>query len=342
MLLPEPRGPLTSRLVDALRRNDPGALPPVLAPAADPIDDEDLQLALWICYELHYRGFDDVADDWEWQPELLRLRRDLERPLLDLLRTAVHVPAGQDGIAERLRDLVESDDGPPLSRFLQRKADRRQFAEFVVHRSIYHLKEADPHSWAIPRLSGRAKAALVEIQADEYGGGDVARMHAELFARTMHGLGLDDAYGRYVNAVPAVTLAVSNVMSMFGLHRELRGAVVGHLAAFEMTSSAPNRRYGQGLRRLGGDEASRRFYDVHVTADALHEQIAAHDLCGSFVDAEPELAGDVLFGAACALYVDNRFADHLLAQWRAGRSSLRSGYDVDADSAGAPPAADAC
>ena len=40
-------------------------------------------------------------------------------------------------------------------------------------------------------------------------------------------------------------------MSLFGLHRRLRGALVGHLAAFEMTSSIPNRRYGDGLRRLG-------------------------------------------------------------------------------------------
>jgi hypothetical protein len=35
----------------------------------------------------------------------------------------------------------------------------------------------------------------------------------------------------------------------------------------------------------------------HVEADAVHEQIAAHDLCGSFAAAEPELAGDVVWGA---------------------------------------------
>ena len=46
-----------------------------------------------------------------------------------------------------------------------------QFREFVTLRSVYHLKEADPHTFAIPRLYGRTKAAMVEIQADEYGGG---------------------------------------------------------------------------------------------------------------------------------------------------------------------------
>jgi hypothetical protein len=48
-----------------------------------------------------------------------------------------------------------------------------------------------------------------------------------------------------------------------------------------MTSSIPNRAYANGLRRLGGDADATAFYDEHVEADAVHEQIAAHDLCGS-------------------------------------------------------------
>ena len=43
-----------------------------------------------------------------------------------------------------------------------------------------------------------AKAALVEIQSDEYGGGRPQRMHAELFAKTMRGLGLDSATTRQI------------------------------------------------------------------------------------------------------------------------------------------------
>jgi hypothetical protein len=285
--------------------------------------DDDLQLALWVCYELHYRGFDDAAGGWEWHPRLIALRAELESAFLDALRRHAAVPPGRGRIADRIKDLVERDDGPHLARFLQRRATRAQFTEFVIHRSAYHLKEADPHTWAIPRLSGRAKAALVEIQADEYGGGRAELMHSELFRRTMRGLGLDDSYGGYIDAVPGVTLAVSNVMSLFGLRRELRGAAAGHLAALEMTSSTPNRRYSRGLARLGADEPTRRFFDVHVTADALHEQLAAYDLCGALVDDEPELADDVLFGAASGVYADRRFAEHVLARWNNGRTSLR-------------------
>ena len=112
-------------------------------------------------------------------------------------------------------------------------------------------------------------------------------------------------------------------MSLFGLHRRWRGAALGHLAAVEMTSSEPSRRYSAGLRRLGYDERVTVFYDEHVEADAVHEQIASVDMCGSLVAEEPHLASDVLFGAACSLAMDAVAAHHLLGAWEAGRSGLR-------------------
>src|SRR4051794_35659585 len=332
MHLPQPRGPFTKALVDALSAGRPEALPELPAVPSDPLVDDELQLALWVLFELHYRGFDEVDEvdeSWEWEPAAIGLRRGLEEMLLEGLRRGVDVPPSRRPVPDRLRELVEADAGPPLSKYLQSKADHRQFVEFVVHRSIYQLKEADPHSWALPRLSGRAKAALVEVQTDEYGGGDLARMHSELYRKLLRELALDDSYGQYVDVVPAITLALSNVMSLFGLRRELRGALVGHLAAYEMTSSAPCRRYGKGLRRLGGSDAACDFFEEHVTADALHEQLAAHDLCGGLAEAEPELAEQIVFGAAACLHVDVRFAEHVLGAWEAGRSSLRDDAPVD-------------
>ena len=112
-------------------------------------------------------------------------------------------------------------------------------------------------------------------------------------------------------------------MSLFGLHRRCRGAILGHLAAFEMTSSLPNRRYGNGLRRLGGDAAATRFYDEHVEADAVHEQIAAHDLCGGFCVAPSRRGYPMCFSARPArLILDRRFAEHLLDRWQSEQTSL--------------------
>jgi len=325
--LPVPAGPLSYELISLLM-GQPNGEPALPEPAGGGLlEDDDFQLALYVLYELHYRGFAEVSEDREWDSGLLAFRARLEQLFLDDLVELVGPPA-ETGDASHmdlhLRAVLEADDGPSLSRYVEARADLAQFREFVIHRSAYQLKEADPHSWALPRLSGGAKAAMVEIQSDEYGDGELEAMHSELFARTMAELGLDPTYGAYLSRLPGPTLATVNLMSFFGLHRRWRGAIVGHLAAFEMSSSLPNRRYGNGLRRLGIGPAARRFYDVHVTADAVHEQVAAVDLAGGLARQEPSVAGDILFGARAVVALDAAFAAYLLERWRAGESSLRA------------------
>jgi hypothetical protein len=218
--------------------------------------------------------------------------------------------------------LAAGEGGPSLSQYMATHGTLDQLLEFHVHRSAYQLKEADAHSFLLPRLSGAAKAALVEIQADEYGDGVESDMHAELYALCLRELGLDDGYGAYLDAIPAVTLTTVNCASFFALHRRWRGASVGHLAVFEMTSVEPMGRYSVALRRHGFGPWARLFYDTHVVADAHHQTLAARDLAGGLVRAEPHLAADVLFGAQALSAVERRFTDHLLGSWEAGRSSL--------------------
>jgi hypothetical protein len=322
--LPPPRGPLSEELFAKLEA-PPGSrldLPEVVS--SDPLADEDLQLALYVSYELHYASIQGVDEAWEWAPSLLAFRQALEEPFEAAL--AELVPPAEaaelDSVGAALQLIVAEDPGPPLSRYMEVQGTLEQMLEQVVHRSAYQLKEADPHSWAIPRLTPGPKAALLEVQFDEYGGGNAERMHSALFARTMDGLGLDSTYGRYIDRWPAPTLAAVNLVTCFGLHRRRRGALVGHLAAFEMTSSIPNRRYGNALRRLGFGPEVTHFYDEHVEADAVHENIAAWDLAGGLAADEPEVAADILFGARALLEVEARWARHLMGAWEAGETSL--------------------
>jgi hypothetical protein len=297
----------------------------LVAGVDDPLGDDDLQLALYLCFELHYRSFPGVDPGWEWNPSLLAARAVLERAFFDALETAVATEDSVDPaqVGDLLFRLESEDEGVSLSRHLEVAADIEEFREFVVHRSLYQLKESDPHSWAIPRLDGAAKTALLEVQADEYGGGRVERMHSRLFAKTMRALGLDDRENFYLAHAPGKTLATVNLMSATGLRRSRRGAIVGHLAMFEMTSALPNRRYGNALRRLGYGEEATDFFDEHVEADAVHENIAAYDLAGGLARQEPELAADILFGARALLYLEDRLARHILEAWEEGRTSLR-------------------
>jgi len=328
--LPAARGEVSELLFDTLQLS-PRELDPISLPrSADPLADEDLQLALYCCYELHYRGFARVDEAWEWSPSLFELRGRLEEQFLAQLIDLVGQPESGSGehwteMDLALRAIGDSDDSPSLAHHLEREGTADQFREFLIHRSAYQLKEADPHSWALPRLSGRPKAALVEIQADEYGGGRPERIHAQLFADAMDAFGLDSRYGAYVERLPAATLATVNLMSFFGLHRRWRGAIIGHLALFEMTSSVPNRRYGDAARRLGPDDPrATAFFDEHVEADAVHESVAAVDLAGGLARDEPDVAGDILFGARALAALEGRWAAMLLEAWDHGSAALVS------------------
>lgn len=321
--LPNPRGELTFRLFPELGQT-PHALRRDLDRLAGRAGHEDLHLALYCLYELHYRGFPDVHPEWEWEPTLLEVRRTLERTFESELRESVGpVVTSPEGVAPELWRLATAGGGPSLSGWVRDHATIDHVREFFKHRSAYQLKEADPHTWAIPHLPGQAKAVLVSIQADEYGSGITDEMHSELFVHTMQAVGLDATPNAYLDELPASTLATTNLVSMLGLHRRLRGALVGHLALFEMTSTGPMARYSEALTRLGVPSYARRFFDVHVLADELHQHLAVEGMVGGLIRSEPQLAADVLLGARMLSLVEQTFTAEILNAWTSGRSSLR-------------------
>lgn len=324
--LPRARGPVSAALFDLISDDWPIDL--VMLPDlqslddhVDPLADDDLQLALHVIYELSYRGIAGVDDRWEWDPAVLELRAQLEARFEAALRDVV----AQAHLTDHARDVgqvLDRFNGPSLSRHMEVQGTLEQFREFAVHRSAYQLKEADPHSWGIPRFSGPRKAALIEIQSDEYGNGRPGQAHADLFAELMASLGLDAGYGSYLDRLPGVTLATGNLITMLGTQRRLRAALLGHLAGFELTSVAPMTRYLLAAMRLGLDEPVRRFYEVHVEADEHHGTLAAGVLVGGDPRSDDLDPDEICFGAAAMLVVEDRFARHLLHSWAHGRTSL--------------------
>lgn len=316
--LPAPCGILSDGVTRVLSGDNPGALP-TSVDNVDPMS-RDLHLALTLCYELHYQGFDGVDDSFEWDPDLLRFRRMLETVFTNYLHDNIDV--GDDVIGEMDALSIEPSTGTGPSWFLQDGGTWDQMREYFTHRSIYHLKEADPHAWAIPRLRGQAKASFVAVEFDEYGGGRGERVHQQLWADLMDAAGLDSSYLGYIDRVPAESLASVNLMSLFGLHRGSRGATVGHLAATEITSPPGSRRFVTALDRLGAPKECVAFYSEHVEADAVHEQILRHDVVGDLIRREPELEKDVVFGMRAFDFIEGALSDRIMQAWTAGESSL--------------------
>jgi hypothetical protein len=310
--LPAPRGPLSQQLVDVLSANGDAARLS-RAPIADPLD-QDVQLALYTCYELHYRGFQDVSGEWEWDGELLNWRRHLERAFLDVLRDETSGGSDATGVIEELT--VEPLTGEGMSHYMLQNGTWPQMLDLFKARSMYHLKEADPHAFVIPRLDGRAKAALVAVEFDEYGGGVAERVHARLFADLLAAAGLDPAYLAYIDEVPGEALCNVNFMSMCGLHRNLRGSLVGLFAAGEIVNPPSAGRMVKALNRLEAPRECVHFYAEHVEADAVHEQVMRRDVLGDLLTREPELSGDVVFGVEAAGFLESRLASHLIHGWQ--------------------------
>ncbi len=332
MRLPAPRGPISTALFACLL-GEPGPVPAELTKLVDALpettadarSDEDVQISLWTCYGLTYEGFEGVDPRWEWQPSLLAVRGALEAVFERDVLAEVRLPEDltPEKVPTYLMDLCGSLTPTAFLKFVQQNATREQIKEMVIQRSIDALHEGDAHTWAIPRMNGRAKSALIEIQADEYGGGMPGRSHAELYQILMSEVDLDPEYGAYIDQIPAGALGIHNIRSMFGLHQRWRGAIIGNLAVTEIGSSLINRRFSEGLARVGGSKKARWFYDEHILADAVHEQLAAHDMCGGFVADYPAEWDRVVIGALATLNVRGVFARAVVGAWEAGTTSLR-------------------
>jgi len=307
--VPSPRGELSDATLAALA----GRLPWDRLPGVTASSDEDALLTLWIAHELHHRGLPRY-EDAEWTPELLAVRARLERELEARLRERAEgrLPEADPN---SLLEFVREHPVRSLATFVQRSATAEQVRQLLWYRSIYHLKEADPTAWTVARLPFPAKAALAELQYDEYGAGKPDRLHTQLFVDGLRACGIDARLNAAIDDVPAEILEMNVTLTMFGLQRRLRGASVGHLVAFEASSSGPSRKLARGLRRLGFPETMAAYYDEHVEADAVHEQTAARFIAGALLEEEPHLAEDVAFGAFTCLDLEDRFAALMYDRW---------------------------
>jgi pyrroloquinoline quinone (PQQ) biosynthesis protein C len=77
----------------------------------------------------------------------------------------------------------------------------------------------------------------------------------------------------------------------------------------------PSRRVAQGLTRLGFPPEMIAYYEEHVEADAVHEQLAVRTICAALVEEEPQLIDDVVFGAFTCLDLEDRYAHRMLDGW---------------------------
>lgn len=271
--------------------------------------------------EASFGGRSDVSDEAEWDPAVVALRRQAE----DWFRNAVNIDRTLAD-PEALVDATSALRTVSIPGYLGDYGIRRNVLESLMLRYPYQCKEADPYTFAVPRLSGTVKRALCEIHSGEYGVGRRST-HAELFVDAL--TALDDAAECAIyDSLPGVAFATSNLVSMGGLNRVRRGIVIGQLASFEMDSVVPNGVLADVCDRLGLPAATRRVFEVHVMADAEHEVIARQAFLVDYPIREPDQVDRVLFGIRAQAAIDSALAHHATrARW-AGESALAKPWSV--------------
>lgn len=265
-------------------------------------------------------------------PTIAAVLRELERGFEEwLARTPLppDLPADPDRFRTWLSDLALERTLPALppsgmGEYLSHHATLDQFREVVAQRSLFFLKEPDPWAMVIPSLKGPAKAGLLDLLLDEYGWGRHEHMHSTVYERLMERLGLETAYDHYLPQTCWQFLAGMNLQGLYARHRRLCHRMYGYVYLVEADSPRSMQNYLAGYRRLGIDDpAVLKFYELHVTADEGHQEVALDEVIMPVVREAPEMMEQVARGVLEGRVVHHLFSTHLHECFSNGRSSLR-------------------
>ena len=320
-LLPRARGQLSEFVLGSFKSDSTFSRMLPSVQVADPLNDDDFQLALFLCYELHYRSVSYL--ELEWDPVLLSLRRDMEDVFVrGLRRYGYQVESRPEHALATLDAMVQATKVKDVAEYLEVRGTLDQMREYCVLRSVSLLRSGDASAFGVARLKGRAKAAMARIQFGELGCGDARAMNSSQFSTTMTSLQLDPNYGAYTDHLPAVSLAAANLEWLFGLHQKWRGALVGQLTVGKMLSVDAMDHCCHAMQRLEGNAAGSQYFDARLNTDPIHAFIARNQLVAGLLETDPTLIDDVLFGARAHLALEDNLAHYVLAAWSKDHSSL--------------------
>ena len=236
-------------------------------------------------------------------------------------------PREADAFCAWLQELtLERELVPPsgMGPFLREHATLDQMREIVAQRSLFFLKEPDPWAMVIPSLHGPAKAGLIDVLLDEYGWGRYDHMHSTVYETLMRKLDLEIAYDAYRDRAAWQYLAALNLQGMYARNRRLCRRMYGYIYLVEADSPRSMVNYLAAWSRLGIDDPDvTRFYDLHVTADEGHQQVALDEMIRPVVAAEPAAGPEIARGVLEGTVVHSWFSRHLVDSFSTGRTSFR-------------------
>jgi hypothetical protein len=294
----------------------------------DPEALDQAHRALYSLYGLAVWNAGTTVDPETWRQPLGKvrgyleqgLRRYLERRRIDL------APPADASLEQWMEDLALRTELPgdvPIGRFINEQIEYDQLREIVAQRSLFFLREPDPWIYAVPTLTGPAKAGLIDLLLDEYGWGKLDRMHSSIYAVLMERLELNTEVDHYERHTSWQYLATLNYQWMVALDTAFSRRLLGVVYLTEADSPLAMTNYLAAWDRLGvTDELITEFYDLHVHADENHRDVALKEVVMPVCAAEPGAAIEIAYGIVDGRTLEAEFGEHLLTRFERGESSL--------------------
>lgn len=225
-------------------------------------------------------------------------------------------PADRSELASWFAELATGThphENPQWPAFIREEISLEQLKQIVSHRSLFFLREPDPWIYAVPTLAGVAKAGLMDLLLDEYGWGKLDHMHSTIYAKLMESLGLETALDHYEPSTPWQFLATQNHQWMLALTPGLSRQLLGTIYLTEADSPAAMNNYLAAWKRLEISDADViHFYELHVTADENHRDVALQEVLMPVCDLDPNASHEIACGIFDGKSLEADYANNLL------------------------------
>lgn len=249
-------------------------------------------------------SLDDPGEDSEWYHRVGDevAVRYLERRFIELERAVVaeqvrEVPTDARGFLRWFDDLKATGpgQGDPLFPWLARHASLAQMRWFLGQEVAGEAGFEDLVALAQLKLPARPKLELARNYWDEMGQGNEQAMHGPMLDVLKRQLALDDG--------PVVweSLALGNLMVGLATSRQYAYQALGALGVIELTAPGRAEQVNAGLKRLGVDGATRRYFALHATLDVRHSQSWVAEVFHPMVASDPRIAPRLAEGALLRL-----------------------------------------
>lgn len=214
-------------------------------------------------------------------------------------------------IEEELRTRVAKDLNPAptaTERYISDEISEAGYRRLLAIASVNGLVEASQLSRMLGGVGNEVQSMLTKIFLEEYGGGKLARKHSTFFIEMLDSLGMQTQAEAYLDLLPWPTLA--NINHSFTLSEKKRCYLryVGGLLFTEVTTPAAFKNYKLAGERIGLNEDSYGYWDLHMKEDERHGQWMLDDVALPLTAQYPEQAWEILMGYEQQRFMNQRAA----------------------------------